>query len=168
MRPTKIGLCWAQKGLLLGPPPTSGNAGGLTQTTPFTINACMDDVLEHQPIYLTVAVKRAGSNINPTVQLAQWSTWSRLNEVRIGAQGKHFVLPAISVENHEWKLYFHSYDAEKRWVVRRPMRGLNHEHMRGKANVNSTSMDPSTWAAANGFTECCKSCTACRCLQTGR
>lgn len=118
MKPTKIDACWLQKGLLLKPKPSDDQARDPTRTDEFMINICGDYFLREKSIYLTVEVKRAASTVSPLVQLARWNAWSRLNEVRNGVQGNHFVLPAISVEGHLWSLYFHSYDPETRQLVR--------------------------------------------------
>jgi hypothetical protein len=104
--------------LLLKPKPSDDQARDPTRTDEFMINICGDYFLREKSIYLTVEVKRAASTVSPLVQLARWNAWSRLNEVRNGVQGNHFVLPAISVEGHLWSLYFHSYDPETRQLVR--------------------------------------------------
>ena len=109
MKPTKINACWVQRDLLLKKPSNGAND--------YSINSCEDDILSRQPIYLTVAIKGAASDVDPLVQLARWNAWSRLNEVRNGVQGNHFVLPAISVEGHLWSLYFHTYDPQTRHLV---------------------------------------------------
>ena len=118
MKPTKIDACWLQKDMRLKPKPSDDQARNPTPTDDFKINICRDDILRNQPICLSVEVKRAASTVNPLVQLARWNAWSRLNEVRNGVQGNHFVLPAITVEGHIWSLYFHSYDPETRQLVR--------------------------------------------------
>jgi hypothetical protein len=118
MSPTKIDACWVQKGLLLEPKPSDGQARDVPRADDYSINACSDDILFRRPIYLTVEIKGAASSVDPLVQLARWNIWSRLIEVRNGVQGDHFVLPAISVEDHVWKLYFHSYDADARQLVK--------------------------------------------------
>ena len=117
MSSSKIDLCWVQKGLRLNPTPRSCRAPDSPQSEPFTINASEGDVLYDQSIYLTLEVQQGFNVVDPRVQLARWSVWSRLNETRCGVQGDHFVLPAITVDDHLWRLYFHSYDADARHLV---------------------------------------------------
>jgi hypothetical protein len=120
---SEVDICWAQKGFDLEATPRSHRTQDSPQAEDFTINVSGDDILLDQPIYLTVAVKQGLSDVDPTVQLARWSVWSRLNETRNGVQD-HFVFPAISVEDHVWKLFFHTYDANGRRVVTRSLPSL--------------------------------------------
>jgi hypothetical protein len=120
MSSSKIDTCWVQRGLDLDPTPRNHRAQDRPPIEPYSINASEGDVLFDQPIYLTVEVKQGFKADDPRVQLARWSVWSRLNETRCGVQTGHFVLPAITVEDHLWRLYLHSYDADARHLVGHP------------------------------------------------
>ena len=154
MRSSTIDACWVQKGLSLDLPKNC------------TVNACATDCLMANPIYLTVEVKSSTSKVAPLVQLARWATWSRLNEVRNGVNGNHFVLPAIAVDEHSWTLYLHSYNPDSRKLV-----GVPNPLTTGKMpviDVNRASTVPTTSAEATNLTRRCDSYSACRCLRTGR